>query len=49
MLQQIDQTMSDSGILLQSIHFFPNGKSTVWGIYWEDVFFFGDSLSKSKN
>ena len=39
MLQQIDQTMSDSGILLQSIQFFPNEKSTVWGIYWEDVLF----------
>ena len=31
------------------IFYFPNGKSTIWGIYSEYVLFLGHPLSKSKN
>jgi hypothetical protein len=35
--------------LFKVIFYFPNGKSTIWGIYSEYVLFFGHPLSKSKD
>ena len=34
--------------LFKVIFYFPNGKSTIWGIYSEYFLFFGHPLSKSK-
>ena len=34
--------------LFKVIVYFPNGKSTIWGIYSEYFLFFGHPLSKSK-
>ena len=33
--------------LFKVIFYFPNGKSTIWGIYSEYFLFFGHPLSKS--
>ena len=35
-------------VLFKVIFYFPNRKSTIWGIYSEYFLFFGDPLSKSK-
>ena len=35
-------------LLFKVISYFPNRKSTIWGIYSEYLLFFGNSLSKSK-
>ena len=35
-------------VLFKVIFYFPNRKSTIWGIYSEDFLFFGNPLSKSK-
>ena len=37
-----------SWVLFKVIFYFPNGKSTIWGIYSEYFLFFGHPLSKSK-
>ena len=34
--------------LFKVIFYFPNGKSTMWGIYSEYLVFFGNPISKSK-
>ena len=36
-------------VLFKVIFYFPNRKSTIWGIYSEYFSFFGDPLSKSKS
>ena len=38
-----------SWVLFKVIFYFPNRKSTIWGIYTQDFLFFGNPLSKSKN
>ena len=35
-------------VLFKVIFYFPNRKSTIWGIYSEDVLLFGNPFSKSK-
>ena len=35
-------------VLFKVMFYFPNRKSTIWGIYSEDFLFFGNPLSKSK-
>ena len=37
-----------TSVLFKVIFYFPNRKSTIWGIYSEYVLFFWDPLSKSK-